>query len=548
MIRRARPLLPFALLLPAIGFLALLVPIPIGQTLVLVITSEAGLNETFQRMLGDAGFADALRNTLVLLLVLAPVQVALALLMALLVGSGVRGHGFLFYLFAIPLLVSDLVGGFVWLALFTERGYLNSALQSVGVIGQPIPFLAVEALWPIVVAEAWRGTAVAFVILLAGVRLIPRDVVETAELMGAGRLRRTLGVVLPLLRPSLQSALVVRAVFVLQTFAVAFVLADGNTPVLASGAYSAHAAERDASLAAAYTLFIFALTAVGMALYLPVLLSPSSEPRTMSPRVLSGPLAFGGAIVLALWVLIPIYLLAASALTPPGRLFEYPKPFIPTGVSTEALDLFAAAAGIFPSAVNSLAVAGITSVLCLALGAPAGYALARMRFRGRGTVLTITQLLRVAPIAVLSIPLSIGFVDVGLYDNVLGVALVHTAIALPFVILLARGVFSAASGELEDVAQTLGSSRWAAVRRVILPLATPGLFAAALIAFAISWSEVFAASVLTLRQPTLPAQVFASLATSPLTFKLAAGVVLLVPTALIALVTRRYLLYIWGAR
>lgn len=276
---RARPLLSFALLAPSIAFLALVMVVPIVQTALLALSDGGPTGGRFERMLADASFADALRNTLVVLLVLAPVQVALALPMALLVGSRARAYGWLFSVFAIPLLVSDLVGGFVWLAVFTERGYLNSAMQVAGVIGQPIPFLAGDALWPIVVAEAWRGTAVAFVIVLAGVRLIPREVVETAELLGAGRVRRTFGVVLPLLRPSLASALVVRAIFALQTFAVAFALASGGTPVLAGEAYVAHAAGRDASLAAAYVLVLLASTAVGMVVYLRVLLARPLEVR-----------------------------------------------------------------------------------------------------------------------------------------------------------------------------------------------------------------------------------------------------------------------------
>lgn len=259
------------------------------------------------------------------------------------------------------------------------------------------------------------------------------------------------------------------------------------------------------------------------------------------------PAALVAASVLTLWVLLPIYLLIASALTPPAQLIEYPKPPAPGSVSGEALELLGAAAGIVPSAANSVAVAGMASLLALALGAPAGYALARTRFSGRGTVLTVTLLLRVIPIALLAIPLSMTFTQLGLYDSVIAVALVHAAITLPFVVLVVTGSFAAASRELEEAAQTLGSTRWAAFRRVIMPLAIPGLLAAALIAFAISWNEVFAASVLTLRYRTLPAQLFASLATSPLTFKLAAGLVMLAPTVVITLLTRKYLPYLWGS-
>jgi multiple sugar transport system permease protein len=152
------------------------------------------------------------------------------------------------------------------------------------------------------------------------------------------------------------------------------------------------------------------------------------------------------------------------------------------------------------------------------------------------------------PIAILAIPLAVIFLQIGLYDSLVGVALVHAAIALPFVILIIGGVFVAVSRELEEAAETLGCSRWDAFRRIALPPALPGLAAAAIFTFVISWNEVFAASILTVRMRTLPAQVFASLSTSPLAFKFVAGFVMVLPAVVLAVAIRRYLVKVWGPR
>src|SRR5207244_6208686 len=96
---------------------------------------------------------------------------------------------------ATPLAVPGLAAGILWLSLFTERGYMNTILQGVGLIKEPITYLSYESLGTviaaIVVAESWRATALVLVILVAGLQLIPRDYFEAADLFGASRIRRT---------------------------------------------------------------------------------------------------------------------------------------------------------------------------------------------------------------------------------------------------------------------------------------------------------------------------------------------------------------------
>jgi multiple sugar transport system permease protein len=280
---RTGPLLPFTLVLPAILFLAVLILVPMAQAVLLTFASDSGgfTIEHFQRMLADANFNDAWRNTFLLLLLIVPLQVALALAIALLINSRFRGHRWAFLIYTIPLGVSDLAAGLLWLAAFTERGYLNSALQSAGVINQPVLWLSFDnfagMLSAIVIAESWRTTAMVLLILVAGLELIPRDFLETADLFGASRLRRTLHVVLPLLRPSLQSALLIRAIFAFQTFAVVFALAGRNLPVLAGESYSWFTTNQDERIAAAYGVVILGLSLIAIVVYLRLLGSRDAE-------------------------------------------------------------------------------------------------------------------------------------------------------------------------------------------------------------------------------------------------------------------------------
>jgi multiple sugar transport system permease protein len=182
----------------------------------------------------------------------------------------------------------------------------------------------------------------------------------------------------------------------------------------------------------------------------------------------------------------------------------------------------------------------------LVVGAPAGYAIARFVFRGREAFRLGILITRMFPTALLAVPLIVLYYRWGIYDTLLGVALLHTAMALPFSVLITTSIFVGVPKELEEAAMTLGCSRFGAFVRTALPLALPGLAAAAMFTFVISWNEVFGAAVLTTQNRTLPAHVLTSLRASPLYFKFAGGLFMTIPALIFIFFTRRYLIQMWG--
>jgi multiple sugar transport system permease protein len=257
-------------------------------------------------------------------------------------------------------------------------------------------------------------------------------------------------------------------------------------------------------------------------------------------------LLHAAAIVAALWVLTPIYFITLAAFSTERAVYSYPKQLLPLEMSTETMSFFLHADGVLASLQRSFVVAFLTLVISLGVGVPAGYALARFAFRGGDTFRLTVVATRAFPIVILSIPLAVIFLRWGIDDTVYGVALAHAALALPFAVLVTSSVFAGISVELEEAAMTLGCSRASALARVVLPLALPGLAAAAIFVFIISWNEVFAASILTLRHRTLPAQVLSVLNQSPLPFKFAGGFFLLAPSLIVIFVIRKYLFNMWG--
>jgi multiple sugar transport system permease protein len=123
---------------------------------------------------------------------------------------------------------------------------------------------------------------------------------------------------------------------------------------------------------------------------------------------------------------------------------------------------------------------------------------------------------------------------------------VHTTLALPFAILITFSLFLSIPYELEEAAFTLGCTRFQAFRKVVLPLALPGIAASGVFAFVTSWNEVFAAAVLTIQNKTLTAFLLQSLDYSPLPLKFAGGAALVLPALIFLFAVRKYLFALWG--
>jgi len=255
---------------------------------------------------------------------------------------------------------------------------------------------------------------------------------------------------------------------------------------------------------------------------------------------------WSGIGLLCAWVLVPFYLIALGAFGGRTGVFRWPKNLVPSDATFAAMQTFLDIDGVGAAALNGAWVAVLTMALSLLLGAPAGYALARFTFRGQNAFRLLVVLTRAFPLAILALPLTVTFIRINLYDTALGVALVHTALALPFTALVSSSLFMGIPRELEEAAWVFGCTGFEAFRKVVLPLAVPGLAAAAIFAFVISWNEVFAASVLTVKNKTLTAYLLTVLAESPLHFRFAGGFLLILPPVVFIFAMKKYLFAMWG--
>jgi len=276
-------LLPYLLLAPATAFLCLFFLYPFSLVAIDSLTRDGTWSlANFERMAGHWKFGPTLRNTLLLAAIVVPLQLTLALLMASMVTRLDRARGMVLYIFAIPLGISDLAAGLVWLAIFAQSGFLNSALSGLGLIDTPQLFLGYQSkgviFTAVVLTELWRATAIMMVILVAGMGLIPKEYGEAAEVFGASRWQRFRRITLPLLKPSLQTALILRVIMAFEVFAVVLALGGTNLPVLMSETYNWQFTMQERGVAAAYAMVILAIS-VGFTVLILRLLHVPKEAR-----------------------------------------------------------------------------------------------------------------------------------------------------------------------------------------------------------------------------------------------------------------------------
>ena len=271
------------LFLPTLTFLAIFVGYPLIKTLGLVFITDSGRLSLghFRRLVQDSTFWKSLKFTFLFLCTIVPLQVLIAFLLALFVNRRFKGYMTVLYIIALPLALSDVSAALLSYNIFTSHGFLNKTLLKLGIVETPVLFFGLgmnaRAFWVIVLTEVWRATPLVFVILLAGLQVISKDYLEAADVFGFNRLQKFFHLTLPLVMPSLQSALLIRTLFAFQIFGVVWLLAGRDLPVLAGEAYYNQANLFNPPIAASYG-FIIALACTLISwIYITVLRSKHLE-------------------------------------------------------------------------------------------------------------------------------------------------------------------------------------------------------------------------------------------------------------------------------
>jgi trehalose transport system permease protein len=240
-------------------------------------------------------------------------------------------------------------------------------------------------------------------------------------------------------------------------------------------------------------------------------------------------------------VLFPIYLIFLVSFAPGAALFGDRPPLVITDFTLQWWDRVIEGGELIPPLIKSLVVATVTTVLAIAIAAPAAYVISRLRPVVAYTIVLALLVTRMFPELTIGISVATWFAGFGLLDTYLGLILAHLIGSLPFIAWILVGTFETVPRELEEAAEIDGASRMRTLIRVVFPLAAPGIAVASLFVWLYSWNEFLYARLLTTNQNTLPLQVFQAIDRGTVQQMATVAAVLTLPILLVVYFLQRYL-------
>ena len=262
-------------------------------------------------------------------------------------------------------------------------------------------------------------------------------------------------------------------------------------------------------------------------------------------RAKLGPGVIIGAVLILVWCLLPIAWILSLSFKPVGETAAGSPQFLPKEFTWDNFSSVLQNDDFQRALINSFGISIIATVLSVIVGTLCAYAIARLRFRGKRAVLTIALAIAMFPVVSLIGPLFDQWRALGLFDTWPGLIIPYMSFTLPLAIWTLTAFFREIPWELEQAAQVDGATAWQAFRKVIVPLAAPGVFTAAILTFFFAWNDfVFGISLTsTIDARPVPAQLAFFVGPDqfnpPVSTLAAAAVMVTVPVIILVLLFQR---------
>src|SRR5918912_1139302 len=254
-------------------------------------------------------------------------------------------------------------------------------------------------------------------------------------------------------------------------------------------------------------------------------------------------LFYGFVVLFMLVSVFPLLWVFKMSMITKTELFGSPPTVLPETPTAASYDTIFGDSRFQKGLVNSTVIAGTTTLICLFFGSIAAYAIARLRFRFKSLVMTLILAISFFPHVAIIAPLFLQFRQIGLINTYWAMIIPDTVFALPLTIWILHAFFKELPKDLEDAAKVDGATTIQAFRKVIVPLAAPGVFTTAILTFIFAWNEFLFANTFLLEESTQPVTVvipqFATVYTVDYGAQAAAAVVVTVPLVIMVLIFQR---------
>jgi multiple sugar transport system permease protein len=269
----------------------------------------------------------------------------------------------------------------------------------------------------------------------------------------------------------------------------------------------------------------------------------SATARGGSSGALNMVLFYVFLVIFVLASVLPLVWVFKMSIVTKSELYAAPPTILPNTPTTAEYAQIFGDPTFQKALINSTIIASVTTVICLAFGSITAYAIARLRFHFKATVMTLILAISFFPAVAIIAPLFIQYTQLGLINTYASVIITDTVFALPLTIWLLVAFFRELPRDLEDAAKVDGATTMQAFRKVIVPLAAPGVFTTAILTFIYAWNEFLFANTFLFDQSTQPVTVvipnFATIYTVDYGAQAAAAVVVTVPLVIMVLIFQR---------
>jgi len=533
--RRRRLLAGYALCLPALAAVLLMLAWPVAFDIGVSFTDARGFEASgpfiglgnFAAIFADPEYWEAARNTLVLVVLTAAVQVLIGVLTGLLLWWRFLGRSLVFLAVFIPWAFPSSFSAFAWYWLMTPP-FVSFYTHQALVVRFWLEGLFGNGAWAVLsiaLMSVWRGSSIVAIFTLAGFNAIPEELLDYGRLEARNAWRFFWHVMVPLNRRFLLLGLLIGVVISYLDFVAVYVETGGRItfPTIGTQAYMQGIFAGRVGYAAALAVtqlppaFLLAWLGLRWVERSPRSSVPESElppfsaaVRPAAPRVrgATGPsrwrlrrrlLTAAGllaAVAVFVFHIFPLYYTAVQAVRPlnefpRGQIFWAYQPEFDNVIEALSKPVFWQWAG------NTLIVFGIVLAAGLAASLMAGYALARFELPGASWLARATFCAYFVPQMAVMIPIFQIYGHTGLDNTLLGIILLYLTLVVPFATWLFYAYFQGLNSEVEEHAW-LDGSRWQAFRHVVLPMSWPVVIACGLFAIGMMGSDVVYASSFTL--------------------------------------------------
>ena len=436
---------------------------------------------------GDAEFWHAFGTTALYVCVAVGLELVVGLAIALALQKQRWARDLTRSMLLAPMFITPIAVGLIFRFLLNDQlGAIPHMLRALGV---DYDFFGPgRALFTLALIDVWQWTPFMVLLLLAGLQSIPREPLEAARVDGASGWYVLRRVTLPLLAPVLVVAILLRCLDAMKVFEYVFATTRGGPGHRDGDAAVLRLPDRDSVLPARF--------GVVDGVRGPAAGADNHRHRVPADgegeSIVRGSIALAVCRVALLWaagitVLFPVVWIALASVKTPEQLSD---PFLLS--FTPTLDSWrnVLTSGILAAAGRSAIVAIVTVGISVVVGSMGAYAIARYRAGGTATRFGMLAA-QVLPPAVLVFPFLTMAYALRLNDTLIPVIFAHLSFVLPVVTWFLIGFFEAVPRSLEEQAQVDGFTRFAAFRLVVLPQVLPGIGAAAIFGFTLSWNDLF---------------------------------------------------------